>query len=212
MSKNIYYFNNKYENLSDEELIEKIRLGDSEAQNFLLDKYKNLVNMKANRFFLIGGENDDVLQEGMIGLFKAIQSFDEEKNNSFKTFANLCIERQLISAIKTSNRQKHLPLNSSFSLNTSAFDENDDTSVLEVLDAKFVEDPLDTITKREYFEDIENKIDQALSSFEKQVLDRYVQGESYVDIAQEIGSPVKSIDNAIQRIRKKAIKCLKDED
>ena len=212
MTKNIYYFNNKYENLSDEELIEKIRLGDSEAQNFLLDKYKNLVNMKANRFFLIGGENDDVLQEGMIGLFKAIQSFDEEKNNSFKTFANLCIERQLISAIKTSNRQKHLPLNSSFSLNTSAFDENDDTSVLEVLDAKFVEDPLDTITKREYFEDIENKIDQALSSFEKQVLDRYVQGESYVDIAQKLDSPVKSVDNAIQRIRKKAIKCLNDED
>ena len=212
MTKNIYYFNNKYENLSDEELIEKIRLGDSEAQNFLLDKYKNLVNMKANRFFLIGGENDDVLQEGMIGLFKAIQSFDEEKNNSFKTFANLCIERQLISAIKTSNRQKHLPLNSSFSLNTSAFDENDDTSVLEVLDAKFVEDPLDTITKREYFEDIENKIDQALSSFEKQVLDRYIQGESYVDIAQKLDSPVKSVDNAIQRIRKKAIKCLNDED
>ena len=120
MTKSIYYFNNKYEDLSDEELIEKIRLGDSEAQNFLLDKYKNLVNMKANRFFLIGGENDDVLQEGMIGLFKAIQSFDQEKNNSFKTFANLCIERQLISAIKTSNRQKHLPLNPSFSLNIRA--------------------------------------------------------------------------------------------
>lgn len=212
MTKSIYYFNNKYEDLSDEELIEKIRLGDSEAQNFLLDKYKNLVNMKANRFFLIGGENDDVLQEGMIGLFKAIQSFDQEKNNSFKTFANLCIERQLISAIKTSNRQKHLPLNSSFSLNTSAFDENDDTTVLEVLDAKFVEDPLDTITKREYFEDIENKIEQALSSFEKQVLNRYIQGESYVDIAQKLDSPVKSVDNAIQRIRKKAIKCLNDED
>ena len=212
MTKSIYYFNNKYEDLSDEELIEKIRLGDSEAQNFLLDKYKNLVNMKANRFFLIGGENDDVLQEGMIGLSKAIQSFDQEKNNSFKTFANLCIERQLISAIKTSNRQKHLPLNSSFSLNTSAFDENDDTTVLEVLDAKFVEDPLDTITKREYFEDIENKIEQALSSFEKQVLNRYIQGESYVDIAQKLDSPVKSVDNAIQRIRKKAIKCLNDED
>ena len=212
MTKSIYYFNNKYEDLSDEELIEKIRLGDSEAQNFLLDKYKNLVNMKANRFFLIGGENDDVLQEGMIGLFKAIQSFDQEKNNSFKTFANLCIERQLISAIKTSNRQKHLPLNSSFSLNTSAFDENDDTSVLEVLDAKFVEDPLDTITKREYIEFVENKIDKNLSGFEKQVLSRYIQGESYVDIANKLNSPVKSIDNAIQRIRKKAIKCLENED
>ncbi len=211
-NKNLYYFNSKYENISDEELIEKIRLGDSQAQNYLMEKYKNLVNMKANRFFLVGGEDDDILQEGMIGLFKAIQSFDLEKNNSFKTFANLCIERQLISAIKTSNRQKHIPLNSSFSLNTSAYDENDDTTVMEVLDTNFVEDPLDTITKREYFESIETKIGENLSKFEKQVLDRYVQGESYVDIAQEIGSPVKSIDNAIQRIRKKAIKCLKDED
>ncbi len=212
INKNLYYFNNKYENISDEDLIGKIRLGDSGAQNYLLDKYKNLVNMKANRFYLIGGEDDDILQEGMIGLFKAIQSFDPEKNNSFKTFANLCIERQLISAIKTSNRQKHIPLNSSFSLNTSAFDENDDTSVIEVLDTNYVEDPLDTITKREYFDSIESKIDKTLSSFEKQVLNRYVQGESYVDIAQKLDSPVKSIDNAIQRIRKKAMKCLKDED
>lgn len=212
VNKNLYYFNNKYENISDEDLIGKIRLGDSGAQNYLLDKYKNLVNMKANRFYLIGGEDDDILQEGMIGLFKAIQSFDPEKNNSFKTFANLCIERQLISAIKTSNRQKHIPLNSSFSLNTSAFDENDDTSVIEVLDTNYVEDPLDTITKREYFDSIESKIDKTLSSFEKQVLNRYVQGESYVDIAQKLDSPVKSIDNAIQRIRKKAMKCLKDED
>lgn len=212
VNKNLYYFNNKYENISDEDLIGKIRLGDSGAQNYLLDKYKNLVNMKANRFYLIGGEDDDILQEGMIGLFKAIQSFDPEKNNSFKTFANLCIERQLISAIKTSNRQKHIPLNSSFSLNTSAFDENDDTTVIEVLDTNYVEDPLDTITKREYFDSIESKIDKTLSSFEKQVLNRYVQGESYVDIAQKLDSPVKSIDNAIQRIRKKAMKCLKDED
>ena len=165
-----------------------------------------------NHYIYKHTEDDDILQEGMIGLFKAIQSFDLEKNNSFKTFANLCVERQLISAIKTSNRQKHIPLNSSFSLNTSAFDENDDTTVIEVLDTKFVEDPLDTITKREYFESIESQIDKTLSSFEKQVLDRYVQGESYVDIAQKLDSPVKSIDNAIQRIRKKAMKCLKDED
>ena len=211
-NKKLYYVNSKYENISDEELIGQIRLGDSGAQNYLLEKYKNLVYMKANRFFLIGGEDDDILQEGMIGLFKAIQSFDKDKNNSFKTFANLCVERQLISAIKTSNRQKHIPLNSSFSLNTSAYDENDDTTVMEVLDTNFVEDPLDTITKREYFESIETKIGQTLSKFEKQVLDRYVQGESYVDIAQKLDSPVKSIDNAIQRIRKKAIKCIEDED
>lgn len=211
-NKELYYFNSNYENISDEELIEKIRLGNLEAQNYLLEKYKNLVHMKANRFFVIGAESDDMIQEGMIGLFKAIQSFDLDKNNSFKTFANLCVERQLITAIKTSNRQKHIPLNSSFSLNVSAFDENDDTTVMEVLDTKLVEDPLDTITKREHIEFIENRIEKNLSDFEKQVLERYIQGESYVDIANKLNSPVKSIDNAIQRIRKKAIKCLGNED
>ena len=151
-----------------------------------------------------------MLQEGMIGLFKAIQSFDPEKNNSFKTFANLCIERQLITAIKTSNRQKHLPLNSSYSLNVSAYDDNEDTSIMEILDTKFVEDPLETITKKEYMQFVENKIDKNLSNFEKQVLDRYIQGDSYVSIANKLNSPVKSIDNAIQRIRKKAIKNMID--
>lgn len=209
---NLYNSNNKYAEIPDEKLIEKIRLGDSEAQNYLLEKYRNLVSMKANRFFLIGAESDDMLQEGMIGLFKAIQSFDLEKNNSFKTFANLCIERQLITAIKTSNRQKHIPLNSSFSLNVSAYDENTDTTVMEILDTNFVEDPLDTITKKEYIKFIENKIDQNLSSFEKKVLDKYVQGESYITIANNLNSPVKSVDNAIQRIRKKAIKYLENED
>lgn len=212
MYQSTYPCNSKYENFSDENLIEKIRLGDIKAQDYLLEKYRNIVNMKANRFFLIGAENDDMMQEGMIGLFKAIQSFDSEKNNSFKTFANLCIERQLITAIKTSNRQKHIPLNSSFSLNISAYDENEDTEVIDILDANTVEDPLETITKREYREFIENKIDKNLSAFEKKVLNRYVQGESYVDIATKLDSPVKAIDNAIQRIRKKAIKCLSSDE
>ena len=211
-SKSMYLFDNKYNSFSDEELIEKIRLGDLGAQNYLLEKYRTLVSMKANRFFLIGAETDDMLQEGMIGLFKAMQSFDLEKNNSFKTFANLCVERQLITAIKTSNRQKHIPLNSSFSLNSSAFDDNDDTTVLEVLETNFVEDPLDTITKREYMEFIESRIDKNLSKFEKQVLEKYIEGESYIDIAEKLNSPVKSIDNAIQRIRKKATKCLGSEE
>ena len=212
--KKVYFFSesNKYNEIPDEELIAKIRLGDTKAQNYLLEKYKSLVNMKANRFFLVGAEDDDMVQEGMIGLFKAIQSFDLEKNNSFKTFANLCIERQLITAIKTSNRQKHIPLNSSFSLNTAAYDENEDTTVMEILDTNVVEDPLDTITKREYMEFVENRIEKNLSGFEKQVLCRYIQGESYVDIANKLNSPVKSIDNAIQRIRKKAIKCLGNEE
>lgn len=213
MYKSAYFSNNKYEDISDENLIEKIRLGDIEAQDYLLEKYRNVVTMKSNRFFLIGAENDDMIQEGMIGLFKAIQSFDlDKKNISFKTFANLCIERQLITAIKTSNRQKHIPLNSYFSLNISAYDENEDTEVIDILDANTVEDPLETITKREYREALENKIEQNLSPFEKKVLDRYIQGDSYVDIASKLDSPVKAIDNAIQRIRKKATKCLSTDE
>ncbi len=211
-NNNLYSFNNKYENIPDEKLIEQIRLGDLGAQNYLLEKYRNIVNMKANKFFLIGAESDDMVQEGMIGLFKAIKSFDLEKNNSFKTFANLCIERQLITAIKTSNRQKHLPLNSSFSLNTSAYDENDDTTVMEILDTNFVEDPLDTITKKEYYKFIEDNIDKNLSTFEKQVLQKYAQGKTYIDIAEQLNTPVKSIDNAIQRIRKKANKAITESD
>ncbi len=213
MYKSAYFSNNKYEDISDESLIEKIRLGDIEAQDYLLEKYRNVVTMKSNRFFLIGAESDDMIQEGMIGLFKAIQSFDlDKKNISFKTFANLCIERQLITAIKTSNRQKHIPLNSYFSLNIAAYDENEDTEVIDILDTNTVEDPLETITKREYREFLENKIEQNLSPFEKKVLDRYIQGESYVDIASKLESPVKAIDNAIQRIRKKATKCLNTDE
>lgn len=213
MYKSAYFSNNKYEDISDESLIEKIRLGDIEAQDYLLEKYRNVVTMKSNRFFLIGAESDDMIQEGMIGLFKAIQSFDlDKKNISFKTFANLCIERQLITAIKTSNRQKHIPLNSYFSLNIAAYDENEDTEVIDILDTNTVEDPLETITKREYREFLENKIEQNLSPFEKKVLDRYIQGESYVDIASKLESPVKAIDNAIQRIIKKATKCLNTDE
>jgi RNA polymerase sporulation-specific sigma factor len=205
-------FNEKYKDMSDESLINLIKAGDNYAQNFLLEKYSNLVNVKATKFFLVGGENDDIVQEGMIGLYKAIKAFDSEKDNSFKTFANLCIERQLITAIKMSNRQKHIPLNSSFSLNVSAFEENDDTSVMEVLDTKTAEDPLDTITKREYFTSIEDTLDKNLSKFEKEVLDLFVQGDSYIDIATKLKSTAKSVDNAIQRIRKKASKVIEEAE
>ena len=140
----------------------------------------------------------------MIGLFKAIKCFDAQKQNSFKTFANICIERQLITAIKTSNRQKHMPLNSYLSLNNSAYDnEDNDEELINTFDSKTIEDPLDTLMKKEYYEQIESTIDKTLSGFEKQVLNRYIKGESYVDIAAKLDAPVKSVDNAIQRIRKK---------
>ena len=212
MANNDILFNEKYKDMSDENLITLIKSGDNHAQNFLLEKYSNLVNVKATKFFLVGGENDDIVQEGMIGLYKAIKAFDTDKDNSFKTFANLCIERQLITAIKMSNRQKHIPLNSSFSLNVSAFEENDDTSIMEVLDTKTAEDPLDTITKKEYFTSIEDTLDKNLSGFEKDVLDLFVQGDSYIDIATKLKSTAKSVDNAIQRIRKKASKIIEDAE
>ena len=155
-------------------------------------------------------EKEDIEQEGLIGLFKAIKSYQPEKQNSFKTFANVCIERQLITAIKSSNRQKHMPLNSYLSLNNSAYENEEDTQFIEIFNNKTAEDPLDTITKKEYYESVENAIDKNLSDFEKKVLNRYLQGESYIEISNKLDTPVKSIDNAIQRIRKKALKNIVD--
>lgn len=207
-----YPFDTKYELLQDEELITKIKDGDKNALNYLMEKYKELVNMKVSKYYIVGAEKEDIFQEGMIGLYKAIKSYSEDKNTSFKSFANMCIERQLITAIKTSNRQKHMPLNSYLSLNTSAYDDEDNTELLDVFNNNAVEDPLDTITKKEYYKTVENVIDKSLSNFEKQVLARFMKGESYIDIANKLDAPVKSIDNAIQRIRKKAIKNILKED
>ena len=208
---NVFYsLDNNYNSMSDEELISLVKSDDKYALDFIIEKYKDLVNMKVGKYFIIGAEREDIIQEGMIGLFKAIQSFNPDKQNSFKTFANMCIERQLITAIKTSNRQKHMPLNSYLSLNTAAYDDDEDTSVLEVFDSHMTEDPLDTITKKEYYKRVEDAIDKSLSDFEKQVLARFIRGESYVTIAEKLDTQVKSVDNAIQRIRKKAIKNIVD--
>lgn len=202
--------NNQYLNMPDEKIIEVIQSGDNTALDYLMNKYNDLVNMKASKFYMAGSEREDIIQEGLIGLYKATKSFDTQKQNSFKTFANLCIERQLITALKTSNRQKNIPLNSAFSLNQTAYNENDDIAVMEVLDTKTAEDPLDTITKKEYYNSIETKIDESLSDFERQVLHYYKQGKSYAAIAEKLNSKVKSIDTAIQRIRKKANKIKKN--
>ena len=210
-SNMFYMTSDNYKNMSDEDLIEIIKSGDKNALEYLISKYKELVNMKVSKYFIIGAEKEDIVHEGLIGLFKAVKSYKSDKQNSFKTFANMCIERQLITAIKSSNRQKHMPLNSYLSLNTAAYEEDEDSSLLEVFNAHQMEDPLETITKQEYYESVERAMDKSLSSFEKQVLNRYIQGESYVQIAQKLDTPVKSIDNAIQRIRKKAIKNIEDQ-
>ena len=208
MQHNVFFTTDSYQKLTDEEIIVQIKNGDEKALTYLLDKYKELVNIKVGKYFLIGAEREDIIQEGMIGLYKAIKSFDKQKQNTFKTFANMCIERQLITAIKTSNRQKHMPLNSYLSLNTAAYDNDDENSVelIDTFNNDTTEDPLETIMKKEYYEQIQNSIEKSLSKFEKQVLDRFIKGESYNVIAKRLNSPVKSVDNAIQRIRKKAIK------
>ena len=205
--QNLYFQKEEYNNLEDNEIITKIKKGDKKALNYLLDKYTDVVSMKAGKYFIVGAEKEDIIQEGLIGLFKAIKSFNPEKQSSFKTFANLCVERQLQTAIKSSTRQKHIPLNSYLSLNISAYDENEDTSLLEVFETEnTAEDPLDIVTKKEYYNFVEDRVEETLSDFEKQVLHRYTNGESYTQIAERLNAPVKSVDNAIQRIRKKAVK------
>ena len=206
----IFQIEEKYKDMTDENLInEAIKNQNNVALDCLMGRYKDIVNMKANKFFMVGSEKDDIVQEGYIGLYKAVKSFDKEKQNSFKTFATICIERQLITAVKNSNRQKHMPLNSSVSLNAAAYeeDENGETTVIEVLDTKKgAEDPLEIIAKKEYMDLVERNIDNSLSSFEKDVLKLYKNGYSYVTIADKLKTKVKSVDTAIQRIKKKAAK------
>ena len=213
-NSNVFFSKEVYDNMTDEELIKRIKAEDKSALEFLIHKYKDIVNMKVSKYYINGAEKEDIMQEGLIGLYKAIVGFDEEKQNSFKTFANLCIERQVITAIKGSNRQEHIPLNSYLSLNSSNY-ENDngdeEGELIEVLDANPVEDPLETLTKNEYYKTVEKTIDESLSDFEKRVLSRFIDGQSYVQIAEGLNSQVKSVDNAIQRIRKKAIKSLESE-
>lgn len=214
MTDVFYSSDYNFSQMTDEDLIELIKSDNKLALEHLINRYKDLVNIKVSKYYIIGAEREDIIQEGLIGLYKAIKSYQPDKQNSFKSFAGICIERQLITAIKTSNRQKHMPLNSYVSLNKDAYeneDESNNTDLMSVLDANIIEDPLDMITKKEYYQLVENTIDKSLSNFEKKVLNCYIQGESYIEIAQRLEAPVKSIDNAIQRIRKKAIREMPNE-
>ncbi len=201
-------FRQQLSQMSDETLIQKVKQEQNNtALDCLIDRYKDMVSIKANKFFMVGSEKDDMLQEGYIGLYKAVKSYNNQMHNSFKTFAGLCVERQMITAVKNSNRQKHIPLNSSVSLNAGAYDEDGDTQVIDVLDTrKTGEDPLEIVTKKEYFSVVEKEINTSLSDFEKQVLAHYKNGESYSKIAESLNTKTKSVDTAIQRIRKKAQK------
>ncbi|MEW9123862.1 MAG: RNA polymerase sporulation sigma factor SigH [Thermotaleaceae bacterium] len=192
-----------YERMIDEDVVEDARNGDTQALEYLIKKYKNFVRAKARSYFLIGADREDIIQEGMIGLFKAIRDFRPDKLSSFRAFAELCITRQIITAIKTATRQKHIPLNSYVSLNKPIYDEESDRTLLDVLSGAKISDPEELIISREELGHIESKIGEILSDLEWKVLMSYLQGKSYQEIAVDLERHVKSIDNALQRVKRK---------
>ncbi|MFF0830842.1 RNA polymerase sporulation sigma factor SigH [Brevibacillus sp. NPDC003359] len=193
----------QYELMTDEEVVDLVRDNDTEALEYLINKYKNFVRAKARSYFLIGADREDIVQEGMIGLYKSIRDFRGDKLTSFKAFAELCITRQIITAIKTATRQKHIPLNSYVSLDKPIYDEDSDRTLLDVISGTKVTDPEELFINREEFDDIEGKMSEILSDLERQVLMLYLDGRSYQQIAVELKRHVKSIDNALQRVKRK---------
>lgn len=196
----------KYE--SEEQIVEEAKKGDKRAQEFIISKYENFVKAKSKSYFLIGADKEDIYQEGMIGLYKAIRDFNGEKSTSFRAFAELCITRQIITAIKTATRQKHIPLNTYISLNKPVSDEESDRTLLDIISSIRITDPEELIISQEQKEFIEEEINKVLSDLEIQVLQSYLEGKSYQEIACDLDRHSKSIDNALQRVKKKLEKCL----
>jgi RNA polymerase sporulation-specific sigma factor len=201
-----------YTEMTDEEIVDLAQQGDQFAIEFLVDKYKNFVRAKARSYFLIGADKEDIIQEGMIGLFKAIRDYRLDKLTSFRAFAELCITRQIITAIKTATRQKHIPLNSYVSLNKPIYDEESDRTLIDILSTNKITNPEDIVISREEFIFIEKKMGEILSSLEWKVLMAYLEGKSYQEIAAELKRHVKSIDNALQRVKRKLEKYLEDRN
>ena len=201
----------RFDQLSDEEIVALAQSNDDEALTYLLNKYKNFVRSKARSYFLIGADHEDIVQEGMIGLFKAIRDFKPTRLSSFRAFAELCVKRQIITAIKTATRQKHFPLNSYVSLNKPLYDEESDRTLLDVIEGR-VTNPEDLFISQEELERIQNEISTTLSPLEQQVLAAFLNGKSYQEIAEMLGRHVKSIDNALQRVKRKLMKMLEDDE
>ncbi|WP_413382711.1 RNA polymerase sporulation sigma factor SigH [Alkalihalobacillus sp. 1P02AB] len=187
----------------DDQLVGQARLGNGAALEYLINKYKNFVRAKARSYFLIGADHEDIVQEGMIGLYKAIRDFNGEKLSSFKAFAELCVTRQIITAIKTATRQKHIPLNSYVSLDKPLYDEESDRTLLDVICGTRVTNPEELLINQEEFADIELKMGEILSDLEQQVLMLYLDGRTYQEISEDLNRHVKSIDNALQRVKRK---------
>lgn len=201
-----------YDELADEDIVQLAQEGDQHAVEYLVDKYKNFVRAKARSYFLIGADREDIIQEGMIGLFKAIRDYKVDKLTSFRAFAELCITRQIITAIKTATRQKHIPLNSYVSLNKPIYDEESDRTLMDILSTNKITNPEEIVISREEFLFIEKKMGEILSSLEWKVLMAYLEGKSYQEIAVELKRHVKSIDNALQRVKRKLEKYLLDRN
>lgn len=203
---------NVYVSMLDEELIDSVRSGNSSAMEFLIDKYRAFVKAKARTYFLIGADREDIIQEGMIGLYKAIRDYRGDKLSSFRSFAELCITRQIITAIKMSTRQKHTPLNSYISLNKPIFDEESERTLMDIIGEEAVNNPEELLIDKEELFRIESKMSEMLSSLEWEVLSLYLQGKSYVEIAEKLHRHIKSIDNALQRVKRKLEIALSSKD
>ena len=197
------------ERISDEALVLRARKGDGDSVEILLNRYKNMVRTKAKTFFIAGAEKEDLIQEGMIGLYKAIRDFDPERNSSFSAFAVLCVRRQMITALKAAARMKHSPLNSYVSLNKLIYEEENERTLMDVLEDDTANNPEERLLRQEDQADIRTAMDRILSDMEIRVLALYLDGKSYGEIAELLGKDVKSVDNALQRIKRKAEKNIK---
>ena len=198
----------EFEDKFDEEIAIEAKNGNIKAQEYLINKYENFVKSKAKSYFLIGADKEDIYQEGMIGLYKAIRDFNPEKLSTFKAFAELCVTRQIITAIKTATRQKHIPLNTYISLNKPIYEEDSERTLLDVLAGFKITDPEELIISQEEKERIESEMERVLSRLELNVLNSYLDGKSYQEIACDLDRHAKSIDNALQRVKRKLEKCL----
>ena len=198
----------EFQNKTDEDIVEEAKKGNTRAQEHLISKYENFVKAKSKSYFLIGADKEDIYQEGMIGLYKAIRDFKADKLSSFKAFAELCVTRQIITAIKTATRQKHIPLNTYISLNKPIYEEESDRTLIDVLSELKITDPEELLIGKEQIKYIEGEMEKVLSSLEMEVLQSYLDGKSYQEIACDLDRQAKSIDNALQRVKRKLEKCL----
>ena len=198
----------EYHERADVDLVSSAQAGDNLAMEFLLNKYKNCVRIKTKSYFLIGADREDIIQEGTIGLYKAVRDFKADKLSSFRAFAVLCITRQIITAIKTATRQKHIPLNQCISLTKPIYDEDGERTLLDVVASQKTSDPEELVINQEISEDIKERIQENLSDLESQVLRLYLEGKSYQEMARDLNRHTKSIDNALQRVKRKIEKNL----